>query len=1057
MKKITLFMAILFTSLTYSQVTIGTGNDGGVLESPPLTSYYGFSYGQSIYLSSEINANGNITSVAFQLIAGADMSKADNMVDVWIGHTTKTSFTSTSDWVDVASLTQVLTNGTVTIASDILTIMFSTPFAYNGTDNLIIAVDANESGYGSSGDRISVTDGPTTNLSIMYRSDGTNPDPTSPPNGIRFQSRGNITFNGITRTCPAPLTLTATNLTATSATLGWTAGAMETMWNVEYGANGFTLGSGTTVATTTNSHSLTGLIPETTYEFYVQANCGVGDLSTWAGPFAFTTPCVVITAPYTQNFDTFTVASSAFTNQNCWSGTNIGGYLWEVAATTDTSSANTGPGSGVSNGNYLFTESSSGATGDAIDLVFPTINLSNLTNPSLSFDYHMFGATMGNLEVIVSQGGTNTTVFTLTGQQQAAETDPFITKIIDLSSYVNQTVQITFKGIRGSGFTSDIAIDTIIIDELPACTFPSLGTATNIMQTSADLGWTIGATESMWNIEYGAAGFAQSSGTPVAATNNPFTLTGLTEATLYEFYVQANCGLAGLSSWAGPFAFKTACNTFTAPYTQDFENSGAEPICWSHDTGAENWLFANTAGSNHIGNEGAITLSTASGGYFAWVDSSGTEANAVLLSSLVDVSGLTTPSLTFYELSHKEDSAMNSQLLVEVYDGAAWNTVGTYNTNTSGWEFKIIDISNLTFTGLAQARFTFTELNSALFDDDIAIDDVTFGELPTCPPPSGLMVTNFSDVSADLSWTAGGTETMWNVEYGNAGFTQGMGTTVGATPPYSLTGLTINTNYEFYVQANCGAGSSSAWVGPFAFATNPANDDCANAIHITPSTTGSEVWISATTVGSTASGELTAADISCSSVINFGSGRDIWFTTVVPVTGNITITTQASVGSALADTIISVWSGTCGGLAGNEIECNDDGGAGSFSEAVLTGLTSGDILFIRVHLYNNSAPTDSDDGAFQIAAHSVDPTLSLKTNIIDGFSMFPNPVKDILKLNALENIQTISVFNLLGQEVMKVLPNTAKTELSMTHLQRGMYIVKVKVGDQLGIYKILKD
>ena len=75
MKKITLFMAILFTSLTYSQVTIGTGNDGGVLESPPLTSYYGFSYGQFIYLSSEINANGNITSVAFQLIAGVHKSK----------------------------------------------------------------------------------------------------------------------------------------------------------------------------------------------------------------------------------------------------------------------------------------------------------------------------------------------------------------------------------------------------------------------------------------------------------------------------------------------------------------------------------------------------------------------------------------------------------------------------------------------------------------------------------------------------------------------------------------------------------------------------------------------------------------------------------------------------------------------------------------------------------------------------------------------------------------------------------------------------------------------
>jgi len=227
-------------------------------------------------------------------------------------------------------------------------------------------------------------------------------------------------------------------------------------------------------------------------------------------------------------------------------------------------------------------------------------------------------------------------------------------------------------------------------------------------------------------------------------------------------------------------------------------------------------------------------------------------------------------------------------------------------------------------------------------------------------------------------------------------------------------------------------------------------------MYLLPSTTGSEVWVPATTVGSTASGELTATDISCSSAFNFGSGRDIWFTTKVPATGTITITTQASAGSALDDTIISVWSGTCGALTGTEIKCDDDGGAGSFSEAVLTGLTSGDILHIRVHLFNNSAPKDSHDGAFEIAAHATNPTLALETNIIDGFSMSPSPVTNILKFIALDTIETISVFSLLGQEVIRIFPNTLETELSMTHQQSGMYLIKVKVGNQIGTYKILK-
>ena len=41
---------------------------------------------------------------------------------------------------------------------------------------------------------------------------------------------------------------------------------------------------------------------------------------------------------------------------------------------------------------------------------------------------------------------------------------------------------------------------------------------------------------------------------------------------------------------------------------------------------------------------------------------------------------------------------------------------------------KIIDLSGLTFTGAAKARFTFTEPTSSDFYDDIAIDDVKFYE-----------------------------------------------------------------------------------------------------------------------------------------------------------------------------------------------------------------------------------------------------------------------------------------------------------------------------------------
>ncbi len=88
--------------------------------------------------------------------------------------------------------------------------------------------------------------------------------------------------------CNAPTNLTATAITTNSATLGWTTSG--TISNIQYGIAGFTIGTGTIVnGLTTNSYNLTGLTLATSYSFYVQNNCGSGDLSSWAGPFSFNT------------------------------------------------------------------------------------------------------------------------------------------------------------------------------------------------------------------------------------------------------------------------------------------------------------------------------------------------------------------------------------------------------------------------------------------------------------------------------------------------------------------------------------------------------------------------------------------------------------------------------------------------------------------------------------------------------------------------------------------------------------------------------------------------
>jgi hypothetical protein len=109
---------------------------------------------------------------------------------------------------------------------------------------------------------------------------------------------------------------------------------------------------------------------------------------------------------------------------------------------------------------------------------------------------------------------------------------------------------------------------------------------------------------------------------------------------------------------------------------------------------------------------------------------------------------------------------------------------------------------------------------------------VTYVE-PQCGVPSAITFSDITDSASTVSWTAGGTETAWNLEYGPTGFVQGEGTVVAVDATavtetgisYALTGLSSGTTYDVYVQADCGDGLTSGYVGPSSFTTSPGCGD----------------------------------------------------------------------------------------------------------------------------------------------------------------------------------------------------------------------------------------
>ena len=135
-----------------------------------------------------------------------------------------------------------------------------------------------------------------------------------------------------------------------------------------------------------------------------------------------------------------------------------------------------------------------------------------------------------------------------------------------------------------------------------------------------------------------------------------------------------------------------------------------------------------------------------------------------------------------------------------------------------------------------------------------------------------------------------------------------------------------------------------------------------------------------------------------------------------------------------------------------EIACNDDVGV-SFKAEITTTLVDQQVYYIQV----DGGPPSGTTGTFDIGVFG--PTLSTETfEEVDrtAVSYFPNPVTNKLTLKAQQNIQNVSVFNMLGQEVMRTEMNLQSGELDMSSLQSGAYFVKVSINDTVETLRIIK-
>lgn len=176
---------------------------------------------------------------------------------------------------------------------------------------------------------------------------------------------------------------------------------------------------------------------------------------------------------------------------------------------------------------------------------------------------------------------------------------------------------------------------------------------------------------------------------------------------------------------------------------------------------------------------------------------------------------------------------------------------------------------------------------------------------------------------------------------------------------------------------------------------------------------------------------------------------------VAPASGEVNITTDIA-GATLTDTEIAVYAATgvtCSDLTtlGAALGCDQDGGTTIIYNSFLNlaGLTPGATYYIQVDDYGFG----TTKGTFGLEVAEVLASDSFDNN---SFVAYPNPVKDVFNVSYTSEISSVRVMNLLGQEVLSRDVNATSTQIDMSQLSTGAYIVNVTVGDTIKTIKVAR-
>jgi len=624
-----------------------------------------------------------------------------------------------------------------------------------------------------------------------------------------------------------------------------------------------------------------------------------------------------------------------------------------------------------------------------------------------------------------------------------------------LSAYAGQSVYIAFRSVTNDQW--EVYLDDIVVDAAaaaaPVCStvINPADAAVNVPVGTVVFSWTPVAGATSYDLYYGLTpGSATILVGNFTTTTANITLTGYSTTFYWKIVPKNSAGPAvGCAEWsfttvAAPAApanddCANAIAIASLPYTnaQDAtsatNNAGFISTC-TNGSGMNDGVWYTVVGdgsniqitvTNVVGWDPELGIYTGSCGAFTCVDS-------------VDDGGT----------AGDETYMIENSVLGTTY----YINIGHYSGTTNSAEGPFsIQVSSISTTPPANDDFAnaiaiscgsnYTENTTyATLDQDDAPDG--FGADMDAPNVWYSYAGTGTPQSVTLNLCGSGYDTSVLVYTGAPGaLTLVAGNdddaTCGAFPASIRSRVTFESDglSTYYIAIE---GYDPTSVGSFTMDVT-CTDVTPPAVNNQTCLTALEVPVDNSDIGSDNSyGTVNAVQPTCDT---FGSIQDVWFSFVAT---SATVDVTLSLGSMTSGNY-AIYSGICGSLT--SLACNSN--LTVTDTESLTTLDAGATYYVQV--WSNSA----EQGTFTLRLN--DPNLAVSNFDSSNFRAYPNPVKGILSLSYDKTISNVSVFNLLGQEVINKNGNNDLSHIDMSQLAAGTYMVKVTADNEVKTIKVIKE